>query len=54
MSQASGVSALCGQEAGLPGDYAVAGREPRSLDLGYQFSSEVCRELDDSLNIQIS
>lgn len=41
MSEAFSISALCGQEVGLPRDHVTAGREPGSPDIGDQFSAEV-------------
>lgn len=41
MSEAAGISALCGQAPGLPGDHAAAGREPGGVDLGHKLAQKV-------------
>jgi len=41
MSQAIGIAALCGQEAGVSRYNATAGREPRGPHFSYELPEEV-------------
>jgi len=41
MPEAPCLTALCGQASGLPGNYAVAGRESRGSDFGHKLFEEV-------------